>query len=227
VLIVLVDEDAPMARRVQKVLAKDGHTFEQVAGIAEAKRRPPAPQAEILVLMRPRPHPGDLLELRGLRKAATWVPILVILRQGKDRGRLDLLKAGADDCLVAPFSERELRTRVEVLVRRNVVGSVATLKSGDIVMDLVRREVTRGTRRVRLTPREFALLEYLLRRPGEVLSRTVIANAVWGHDFDWRSNVIDAFIKLLRKKLEAGGEPRIIQSLRGVGFALRERSERP
>jgi len=148
--------------------------------------------------------------------------VLVLTARDSVEDRVKGLDRGADDYLTKPFALDELRARLRALLRRGKEGGATTLRYADVTMDLLERSVRRGTRAVVLTAREFALLEYFLRHPRRVLTRTSIAEHVWDYNFDWQSNVVDVFIAAVRRKLEEQGEPRLIHTLRGVGYVLRE-----
>jgi two-component system, OmpR family, response regulator MprA len=137
--------------------------------------------------------------------------------------RVDGLDAGADDYVVKPFALEELLARLRALLRRSGTGDGGDLRHADLRLDPDTREVRRGEREIELTKTEFALLELLLRHPRQVLSRSQIFEAVWGYDFGPRSNSLEVYVGYLRRKTEAGGEPRLIQTVRGVGYSLREK----
>jgi two-component system response regulator MprA len=166
----------------------------------------------------------DGLELtRRLRADGSEIPILMLTARDQVADRVEGLEAGADDYLVKPFALEELIARVRALLRRLGADETATtLTFADIVLDTGTREVSRGDRALVLTRTEFALLELFLRNPKQVLTRSVIFDRVWGYDFGYGSNSLDVYISYLRKKTEAGGEPRLIHTIRGVGYALRE-----
>jgi two-component system response regulator MprA len=153
--------------------------------------------------------------------AGNRVPILMLTARGAVGDRVAGLDAGADDYLVKPFALEELLARVRALLRR--VGAAEQLAFSDLALDVGTREVSRGTRSLELTRTEFNLLELFLRNPRQVLRRSLIYERVWGYDFGADSHTLDVYIGYLRRKLEADGEPRLIHTVRGIGYALRER----
>jgi two-component system response regulator MprA len=169
--------------------------------------------------------PGiDGLEVsQRLRERGNSIPILMLTARDAVPDRVAGLDAGADDYLVKPFALEELLARVRALLRRTGGGDGSEpLRFADLVLDPRTREVRRGERRIDLTRTEFNLLELFLTNPRQVLTRSVIFERVWGYDFGFGSNSLDVYIGYLRRKLEAGGEPRLIQTVRGVGYALRD-----
>ena len=148
--------------------------------------------------------------------------MLILTARGLVKDRVHGLDLGADDYLAKPFSFDELRARVHALLRRKSRGSDTHLKFADLAMNLLSRQVTRGKQEIVLTPREFALLEYFLRHPDEVLTRTSIAEHVWDYNFDWESNVVDVFVNYLRNKVDKGHKKPLIHTVRGVGYILKE-----
>ncbi len=194
-------------------LAEDG-----IEGVTAAATR--GPDAIVLdVLM-----PGlDGLEVcRRIRESGDRTPILMLTARDEVRDRVAGLDAGADDYLVKPFALEELNARLRALVRRRTGADANILRFGDLTLDTRTREVTRGSRAIDLTRTEFSLLELFLLNPRQVLSRSQIFDRVWGYDFGPSSNALEVYIGYLRRKLEAGGEPRLIHTVRGVGYALRE-----
>jgi len=164
----------------------------------------------------------DGLEVcRALRAEGDQTPVLMLTARDAVRDRVDGLDAGADDYVVKPFALEELLARVRALLRRGD-GGAERLSYADLTLDPATREVTRGGRELELTKTEFALLEHLLRHPKQVLTRSQLFEAVWGYDFGPRSNSLEVYIGYLRRKTEEGGEPRLIQTVRGVGYTLRE-----
>jgi len=158
---------------------------------------------------------------RELRRRNMTVPILMLSARGVTEDRVRGLDSGADDYLTKPFEFAELSARVRALLRRQTPAAVLTLTVGDLVLDPVGRSVQRGPRRVDLTQKEFALLEYLMRNVDQVLTRAMIGERVWGFTWDRMTNVIDVYVNHLRRKLEDAGEPRMIHAVRGVGYVLR------
>ena len=168
--------------------------------------------------------PGyDGLEVaRRLRRAGNNTPILMLTARTTVPDRVDGLEAGADDYLIKPFAHDELLARVRALLRRHLPEEREILSFADLEIDVASMEVRRGTRNVDLTTLEFNFLEYFARNPRVVLSRSRIREAVWDLDGDTTSNIVDVYVRYLRQKLEEGGEPRLLQTVRGVGYILRE-----
>ena len=162
---------------------------------------------------------------REVRRLNVDVPILMLSARGVVEDRVQGLDSGADDYLTKPFAFSELSARVRALLRRQKPSELLSLTVGDVTLDPVKRVVHRGQRRIELTQKEFALLEYLMRNAGHVLTRTMIAEHVWDFTWDRLTNVIDVYINHLRRKLEEGGEPRLIHAVRGAGYVMRADDE--
>ena len=223
----MVDDERAVRESLRRALELEGYEIELAADGREALTvlgdEEPQPDAVILdVLM-----PGvDGLEVcRSLRKAGNHVPVLMLTARDEVENRVAGLDAGADDYVTKPFALEELLARVRALLRRTTNGDGAgeVLSFADLEVDLGTREVRRSGRTIELTRTEFALLELFLRNPRQVLTRSIIFERVWGYDFGFASNSLDVYIGYLRRKTEAGGEPRLIQTVRGVGYALRDR----
>jgi two-component system response regulator MprA len=150
------------------------------------------------------------------------VPVLMLTARDEVENRVAGLDAGADDYVTKPFALEELLARVRALLRRSANGAGKMLQFADLQLDPGTREVRRGERLIELTRTEFALLELFMTNPRQVLTRSIIFERVWGYDFGFASNSLDVYIGYLRRKTEAGGEPRLIQTVRGVGYALRD-----
>jgi two-component system response regulator MprA len=225
VKILVVDDERAVRESLRRALELEGYEIELAGDGSEALstlgRDEPQPDAVILdVLM-----PGvDGLEVcRRLRAAGNRVPVLMLTARDEVESRVSGLDAGADDYVTKPFALEELLARVRALLRRTAdADGGETLSFADLQLDLGTREVRRDGRLIELTRTEFALLELFLRNPRQVLTRSIIFERVWGYDFGFASNSLDVYIGYLRRKTEAGGEPRLIHTVRGVGYALRE-----
>jgi two-component system, OmpR family, response regulator MprA len=226
VKILVVDDERAVRESLRRALELEGYEIELagdgIEALATLGRDEPQPDAVILdVLM-----PGvDGLEVcRRLRAIGNHVPVLMLTARDEVENRVAGLDAGADDYVTKPFALEELLARVRALLRRTAdTDGGEVLSFANVTLDLGTREVQRGGRSIELTRTEFALLELFLRNPRQVLTRSIIFERVWGYDFGFASNSLDVYIGYLRRKTEAGGEPRLIHTVRGVGYALRER----
>ena len=220
---VLVVEDEPrLARLLRRVLEEERYTVDEAHdGIAgEDLARAGVYDAILLDVMLPG-RPGTAV-CQNLRRERVATPILMLTARDTVEDRVAGLDAGADDYLTKPFAIAELLARLRALTRRRSAELVsARLECDDLVMDLVRHEVTRAGRQIELTPREYALLEYFLRHPGQVLTRTQIIENVWRYDADLTSNAVDTYVHYLRDKIDRGHERKLLRTVRGVGYALR------
>ena len=223
--ILVVDDDQAVREALRRALTIEGYTVEVAADGREALDRLSGNGAGIdlavVDILMPR---VDGLELtRQLRADGSQLPILMLTARDQVSDRVEGLEAGADDYLVKPFALEELVARVRALLRRLGADEAGTVfRFADVELNTGTREVTRAGRELTLTRTEFALLELFLRNPRQVLTRSVIFDRVWGYDFGYGSNSLDVYISYLRKKTEAAGEPRLIHTVRGVGYALRE-----
>lgn len=186
-------------------------------GALEAVR---AGEAEILILDRKLQDADGMEILAALRDGGARTPVLMISGLGAVDDRVAGLRAGGDDYLVKPFAMPEFLARVDALARRLPVEGAALLRAGTLELDLIGRKLRRGDRGIELLPREFKLLEYFMRRPGQVVTRKMLLEEVWGYCFNTETNVVDVHIRNLRVKLDAPGEPKLIVNLRGQGFRL-------
>jgi two-component system response regulator MprA len=224
VKILVVDDERAVRESLRRALELEGYEIELAEDGAQALERlgsDPEPDAMVLdVLM-----PGmDGLEVsRTVRRNGSRLPILMLTARTQVEDRVEGLDAGADDYLTKPFALEELLARVRALLRRTSDGSGQTLRFADLELDPGTREVRRGDEGIELTRTEFSLLELFLLNPRQVLTRSLIFERVWGYDFGFASNSLDVYIGYLRRKTEAGGKARLIHTVRGVGYALRER----
>jgi len=221
--ILVVDDERAVRESLRRALELEGYEIELAADGSEALYRlegSEEPDAMILdVLM-----PGvDGLEVcRRLRGTGSKLPVLMLTARTEVEDRVAGLDAGADDYVTKPFALEELLARVRALLRRTTDEGGDVVRFADLELDPTTRDVTRGGRPIELTRTEFSLLELFMRNPRQVLTRTIIFERVWGYDFGYASNSLDVYIGYLRRKTEAEGEPRLIQTVRGVGYALRE-----
>jgi two-component system response regulator MprA len=223
--ILVVDDDQAVRDALRRALRMQGYEVTLAGDGEEAllKLRSNPGAADLLIVDILMPRLDGLEMTRRLRADGNQLPILMLTARDQVADRVAGLEAGADDYLVKPFALEELIARVRALLRR--LGSdetATTLTFADLELDTGTREVRRGTEMLELTRTEFALLELFLRNPKQVLTRSVIFDRVWGYDFGYGSNSLDVYISYLRKKTEAGGKPRLIHTVRGVGYALRE-----
>jgi two-component system response regulator MprA len=220
---VLVVDDEPAVREaLRRALALEGYAVDLAENGAEALRTIGLAEPDVVVLDVLMPEVDGLAACRRLREEGSRVPVLMLTARAGVGDRVDGLDAGADDYLVKPFALEELLARIRALLRRGGQERGEELRFADTVLDPATREVRRGDRLVELTRTEFNLLELFLRNPRQVLTRSLIFERVWGYDFGPTSNALDGYIGYLRRKTEAGGEHRLIQTVRGVGYALRE-----
>ena len=221
--ILVVDDDAAVRSSLDRALRMNGYAVDMAADGAEALTQVAESPPDAMVLDVLMPNVDGLEVCRRLRALGDRTPILMLTAQDGVSERVAGLDAGADDYLPKPFALDELLARLRALLRRSATGSESgdTLRFDDLRMDLSTFEVHRGDRQIELTRTEFSLLELFLRNPRQVLTRDVINERVWGYDFPTTSNSLEVYVGYLRRKLEADGEPRIIQTMRGFGYALR------
>jgi DNA-binding response OmpR family regulator len=218
--IVVVEDDERIAAAVRRLLTYEGYEV-RVAGDGAAGLDAAQDGADLVVLDLMLPEMDGMEVCRRLREAGSDVPILMLTARHTVAHRVEGLDAGADDYLVKPFAAEELAARVRTLLRRRPPGG-EVLRCEDLMVDVDGMEVRRGERSIELTALEFRLLEHLARNRRVVLSRARLLEAVWGLDAETTSNVVDVYVGYLRQKLEAGGEPRLIHTVRGAGYVLRE-----
>jgi two-component system response regulator MprA len=221
VTLLVVDDDRRLRRALRRVLVSQGFEVETAEDGETALSRLRERPFDLVVLDVMMPGLDGVEVCEKLRAEGDALPVLMLTARDAVRDRVVGLEAGADDYLVKPFANEELVARVRALLRRAGGGGEA-LAFADLELDLLTRDARRGTREIALSPIEFDLLEFFLRHPRQVLTRRVIYERVWGYDSSLSSNSLDVFVGHLRRKLEAGGERRLIQTVRGVGFTLRE-----
>jgi DNA-binding response OmpR family regulator len=212
--ILVVEDEKKVASFIKKGLEEEGYA---VDGLAMALTR----VHDLIVLDIRLPKLDGLRVLQMLRQDDVTAPVLLLTVRATIEDKVLGLDAGADDYLTKPFAFQELVARVRALLRRRTETEPTILRIGDLTLDPARRTVSRGGEKLDLTPREFALLDYFMRNPGRVLTRTMIAEHVWDYSFDTSTNVIDVYVNYLRKKIDAGAVPKLLHTVRGVGYVLR------
>lgn len=219
--ILLIEDDIEMARFIVEGLAADGHvTLTETEG-RQGLRRAQSESCDVLVVDRMLPDIDGAQLVAEMRQLGMSEPVLILTSLGAIEDRVTGLGSGADDYLVKPFAMAELRARIGALTRRGKSGLADTTACGSIKIDRVRREVWREGRRIVLQPREYELLEQLMRQPDKVMSRAMLLEQVWHFHFDPQTNIVETHMSRLRQKLNAGCERDAIQTVRGVGYKLR------
>lgn len=219
----IVEDDAETAGYVAKGLSEGGFTTDVVTGGREGLVRAVAEDYDIAVIDRMLPEVDGLSIVDAMRRAGRRTPVLFLSAKGEVADRVAGLEAGADDYLVKPFAFSELRARVGALLRRRDGAAAETvkLKVADLEMDLLARRVSRAGRDIALQPREFKLLETLMRNAGRVVTRTMLLERVWDYRFDPQTNVIDVHVSRLRRKIDQGFAHPLIETARGAGYVIR------
>jgi two-component system response regulator MprA len=225
--ILVVDDDAAVRDSLARTLRFEGYRVDTARDGLEALDAARADEPDAMILDVSMPRMDGLQACRRLRGEGVLVPVLMLTARDSVGDRVAGLDAGADDYLVKPFALQELLARIRALLRRSLLSAPAPPAAGPLVfadlrLDPATREVWRGERPLRLTRTEFTILEVFLRHPRQVLTRGVLFEHVWGYDFGETSNSIHVYLGYLRRKLEADGGPRLLHTVRGVGFVLRE-----
>jgi two-component system, OmpR family, response regulator MprA len=219
--VLVADDDEALRNAVRRALLLEGYDVDLAGDGAEALARLTAIKADLVVLDVLMPALDGVTVCRRLRESGDRTPVLMLTARDAVFDRVGGLDAGADDYLTKPFALEELLARIRALLRRSHGEEAGSLRVGDLELHPRTRQVVRGARPVELTRTEFSLLELMMRNAGAVLTRDAIRQRVWGFDEAYGSNTLDVYIGYLRRKTEAGGEPRMIQTVRGVGFVLR------
>jgi DNA-binding response OmpR family regulator len=221
VRILVVEDERKVASFIRQGLAEEGHTVEVAAdGEVALDLVQAGPPYDLIVLDLMLPKVDGFAILKAVRAQHVTAPVLVLTARDSVADKVRGLDLGADDYLTKPFSFDEFLARVRALLRRGAA-SAPVLSVADLTLDPSTREVRRGRRRITLTVREYALLEYFMRNAGRVLTRPMLAEHVWGLDFDPESNIVDVYVGYLRRKLDGPGDPRLLHTVRGAGYALR------
>ena len=222
--ILLVDDDPGVRESLRRSLVFNGYEVALATDGASALAQVAASRPDALVIDVMMPRLDGLEATRALRAAGNDIPVLVLTARESVADRVAGLDAGADDYLTKPFALEELLARLRALLRRRSADGAGAeaLRFADLTMDTATRDVRRGNRPIALTRTEFALLELFLRRPRHVLDRSYLLDAVWGYDSPSTANSLEVYVGYVRRKTEAAGEPRLLHTVRGVGYVLRE-----
>ncbi|EKO41044.1 MAG: response regulator (CheY-like domain and winged-helix DNA-binding domain containing protein) [Solidesulfovibrio magneticus str. Maddingley MBC34] len=221
--VLIVEDDLDAAAYLVKGLKESGYVVDHVADGREALYRVAAETYDACVVDRMLPGVDGLTIVKTMRSAGNATPVLILSALGDVDDRVKGLKAGGDDYLVKPYAFAELLARLEALLRRGRSDAPDTmLKVADLEMDLVGRTVRRAGRPIELKPKEFALLEYLMRHAGHVVTRTMLLENVWDYSFDPQTNVIDVHVSRLRQKIDKGHDKPLLSTIRGAGYSLRD-----
>jgi two-component system copper resistance phosphate regulon response regulator CusR len=220
--ILVVEDERKVASFIRQGLSEEGHIVEVAAdGAAAQELILEGPPHDLIVLDLMLPGVDGFAILKAARQRRITTPVLVLTARDSVADKVRGLDLGADDYLTKPFAFEEFLARVRALLRRGAGAAGPVLRVADLSLDPATREVRRGARRVGLTAREHALLEYFLRNAGRVLTRPMLAEHVWGLDFDPESNIVDVYVGYLRRKIDGPGEPRLLHTVRGAGYVLR------
>jgi DNA-binding response OmpR family regulator len=221
--ILVVEDDRKVASFIRKGLEEEGHAVEVAGdGAAAIERATDGAPWDLVVLDVMLPKGDGFSVLKTLRQEGLRMPVLMLTARDAVGDKVTGLDLGADDYLSKPFAFEEFLARVRALLRRGGGGTAPVLRLADLTLDPATREVRRGARRIELTAREHTLLDYFLRNAGRVLSRPMLAQHVWGLDFDPESNVVDVYVGYLRRRIEGPGERRLLHTVRGVGYVLKD-----
>ena len=221
--ILVVEDDRKVASFIRKGLEEEGHAVEVAGdGATAIERATDGAPWDLVVLDVMLPGGDGFGVLKALRQEGLRMPVLMLTARDAVGDKVTGLDLGADDYLSKPFAFEEFLARVRALLRRGGGGSAPVLRLADLTLDPATRDVRRGARRVELTAREHTLLDYFLRNAGRVLTRPMLAQHVWGLDFDPESNVVDVYVGYLRRRIEGPGERRLLHTVRGVGYVLKD-----
>ena len=219
--VLVIEDDAETLAYLQRGLEESGHTVDRAANGKEGMYLALQQEHDVAIIDRMLPGTDGLSIVRAMRASDISTPVLILSALGEVDDRVKGLRAGGDDYLVKPFAFAELAARLDALVRRRDADTPeTTLRVGDLEMDLLSRQVARGGKTISLQPREFRLLQYLMRHAGQVVTRTMLLEGVWDYHFDPQTNVIDVHISRLRSKIDKDFDTTLIHTVRGAGYML-------
>ena len=219
--LLVVEDEKKVASFIKKGLQEEGYAVDLASDGKTGLTMGLDGVHDLIILDINLPRMDGLSVLQELRKRKVTTPVLLLTVRAAIEDKVIGLDTGADDYLTKPFAFQELLARVRALLRRRAEAESPLLQVADLTLDPATRFVSRGDEKIELTAKEFALLIYFMRNPGRVLTRTMIGEHVWDYDFDPMTNVIDVYVNYLRKKIEAGGEPKLIHTVRGVGYVMK------
>jgi len=219
--ILVVEDSRRLAQIIKRGLLEDGYTVDNAYDGEEAEFMAGTTPFDIIVLDVMLPKKDGIAVCRDLRTKGVNTPILMLTAKDSVEDKVTGLDCGADDYMVKPFAFSELLARIRALLRREVLPKTQKLQVGDLSLDPQSREVWRNGSALDLTAKEYAILEYFMRRPNGVVTRTMLGESVWDYEFDGLSNIIDVYVRRIRQKIDREGQPSLIQTLRGAGYKLR------
>ena len=219
--LLVIEDEKKVARFIKKGLEEEGYAVDLASDGEEGLARVLDQVHDLIILDIALPKMDGLQLLKKLRGKKVPAPVLLLTVRATIEDKVLGLDSGADDYLTKPFAFQELLARIRALLRRKAGVGPPLLQVEDLVLDPARHLVTRGGERIDLTSKEFALLEYLMRNAGRVLTRAMISEHVWNYDFDTETNVIDVYVNYLRRKIDSGGEKKLIHTIRGSGYVLK------
>ena len=219
--LLVIEDEQKVANFIKQGLEEEGYAVDHAADGANGLQMALEGLHDVIVLDVLLPKLDGLGVLQQLRRENVTTPVLLLTVRATIEDKVLGLDAGADDYLTKPFAFEEFVARVRALLRRRAETAPPILQVADLALDPARRVVSRGDQNIDLTPREFALLDYFMRNPGRVLTRTMIANRVWDYTFDAATNVIDVYVNYLRKKIDSGHDAKLLYTVRGVGYVLK------
>lgn len=222
--VLVVEDERKTASYIRKALQSEGSAVDLLHNGSQVLAAVTHTAFDVVVLDVMLPGRDGLSVVRQMRERGINTPVLLLTARGEVSEKVEGLNAGADDYLSKPFALDELAARVRALSRRNGDAKVAVLRVGDLLLDTVTRKVKRGSTMIELAPREYLLLEFLMRSAGRICGRMAIVEKVWDYDFDPGTNLVDVYIMRLREKIDADFEPKLLQTVRGVGYVLKEPS---
>lgn len=219
--ILVVEDERKVASFIRQGLGEEGYAVDVASNGEEGLAMARDGVHDLIILDIGLPKMNGLQVLQELRRRKVTTPVLLLTVRATIEDKVLGLDAGADDYLTKPFAFQELVARVRALLRRRTEGGPAVLQFADLTLDPARHTAFRGGQKIDLTSKEFALLDYFMRNPGRVLTRTIIIEHVWDYDFDTGTNVVDVYVNYLRKKIDSDREPKLIHTIRGVGYVMK------